>query len=64
MEFDLNTTGLTKTNKRFINALAKAVSLHWRYLSKRLNLGFDADGFEDVSARFLIEDLRKALPTT
>jgi hypothetical protein len=64
MEFDLTSIGPTKTNKRFINALAEAVAPHWRYLSKRLNLGFDAEGFEDVSARFPIEDLRKVLPIT
>jgi hypothetical protein len=62
MEFDLTSIGPAKTNRRFINDLAKAVSPHWRYLSKRLNLGFDTEGFEDVSARFAIEDLINVLP--
>ena len=64
MEFDLTAIGLAKTNKRFINALAKSVSPHWRYLSKQLNLGFDTEGFEEVSARFAIEYLTKTLPIT
>ena len=62
MEFDLNSMGPTQTNKFFINDLVKSLSPHWRYLSKRRNLGLHTEVFEDVSARFDIEDLKKVLP--
>jgi hypothetical protein len=62
MEFDLNSMGHARTNKRFINNLIESVSPHWRYLSNRRSFGFDKEGFDDVSARFDIEDLKKALP--
>lgn len=62
MEFDLKSIGPTQTNEHFINDLVSSLSPDWRYLSKRLNLGFDTERFEDVSARFDIADLKKALP--
>lgn len=61
MKLDLNSLGHAQTNNRFINDLVRSLSPDWRYLSKRLSLGFDTEGFEDVSARFDIKDLKTIL---
>lgn len=62
MEFDLGTMGLAQTNKRFIDSLRRALVPHWRYLSKQLRLGWNLQGYADVSARFDIEELKAILP--
>jgi hypothetical protein len=61
MELNLSLMGLPQTNKRFINSLTNSLALDWRYLSTQLHLGWNLQGYSDVSSRFDIGKLTSIL---